>query len=396
MSELTKPQMSASRRGFLFLSVSVLSLLSGATGVAYASPPLWIELDVQSENMLIPGGRFALPVSSTFQSVLSQGLGGGLNLSHGYAQAGKVSFQPENSAWSFSANVRYGRARGKFGVHRSQPIDETSFVSYHTTIPTYPFPYHKTRTLPAKIGADSINADASTSESHLLLDFEAGHDVGIGLLGHENKSTIGMGVRIAQFNASLNANNLQGNTDVHFESSQQVVPTNAFFPSGTRTVPWFKTWTRQRWDSFGGVSRSYHNFVGLGPSLYWDNSEPLWGATQDSGFSLDWGLNAALLFGKQKDKVQHQTTSILACYGQHCPGATPARDTTAITITHSTTVPNVGGFAGVSYRWGDFKGTAGYRADFFFGALHSDLNGEKPVTLGFTGPYASISIGIGD
>ncbi len=59
----------------------------------------------------------------------------------------------------------------------------------------------------------------------------------------------------------------------------------------------------------------------------------------------------------------------------------------------TVTIPNVGGFAGVSYRIENFKVNLGYRADFFFGAIDGGIDTRKSETLGFYGPFATISIG---
>jgi hypothetical protein len=58
-------------------------------------------------------------------------------------------------------------------------------------------------------------------------------------------------------------------------------------------------------------------------------------------------------------------------------------------------VPNVGGFAGVTYSFPNVKVSAGYRGDFFFGAMDTGFDTAKKSTIGFYGPFASIGIGIG-
>jgi len=96
-------------------------------------------------------------------------------------------------------------------------------------------------------------------------------------------------------------------------------------------------------------------------------------------------VNAALLFGRQKAKMSHHSTT--AFYNERPP----------VTRTRSrrVTVPNVGGFAGLSYRFPNAKLSAGYRADFFFGAKDGGLETRKSVDVGFYGPFATISIGLG-
>ncbi len=65
------------------------------------------------------------------------------------------------------------------------------------------------------------------------------------------------------------------------------------------------------------------------------------------------------------------------------------------TQSRRVTVPNLGGFAALSYRFTNAKLSMGYRADFFFGALDRGLDTHNSVTTGFNGPYATIAIGLG-
>ena len=59
------------------------------------------------------------------------------------------------------------------------------------------------------------------------------------------------------------------------------------------------------------------------------------------------------------------------------------------------TVPNLGGFAGLTFRVENFKMSAGYRADFFFGAMDGGIDTTQKENCGFFGPFASVSIGLG-
>ncbi len=69
------------------------------------------------------------------------------------------------------------------------------------------------------------------------------------------------------------------------------------------------------------------------------------------------------------------------------------------TVTRSrsrmVTIPNIGGFAGLSYRLQNAKFAAGYRADFFFGARDGGVETRNTTDVGFHGPYATVSIGFG-
>ncbi len=58
-------------------------------------------------------------------------------------------------------------------------------------------------------------------------------------------------------------------------------------------------------------------------------------------------------------------------------------------------MPNVGGFAGLTFRIENFKMSAGYRADFFFGAMDGGIDTARKENIGFYGPFATVSVGLG-
>ncbi len=105
-------------------------------------------------------------------------------------------------------------------------------------------------------------------------------------------------------------------------------------------------------------------------------------------------MNAALLFGRQKARFSHQS-AVDRVTGVAYPTATQAHPMATRSRSRMVTVPNIGGFAGLSYRIRNAKFAAGYRADFFFGAKDSGLDTRNTTDVGFYGPYATISIGLG-
>lgn len=58
-------------------------------------------------------------------------------------------------------------------------------------------------------------------------------------------------------------------------------------------------------------------------------------------------------------------------------------------------MPNLGGFAGVSFLYSDAKVNFGYLGDFLFGAIDGGLDTAKKETRGFYGPFATVNIGLG-
>jgi hypothetical protein len=107
-------------------------------------------------------------------------------------------------------------------------------------------------------------------------------------------------------------------------------------------------------------------------------------------------LRGALLFGRQKADVHHQSTSRYQAinYGQQRITSYPDRSPDKHR-SRSVTVPNIGAFAGLSYRIENFKISAGYRADFFFGAMDGGLDSRRTADEKFYGPFATVSIGLG-
>lgn len=175
-----------------------------------------------------------------------------------------------------------------------------------------------------------------------------------------------------------------------------------YFTNPYSTPTRIKLVSQQPYHSNATSLRATRKFHGVGPSISWNASAPFAGDAKDGELTLDWGLNAALLFGRQRTKTHHQTT------GRHHTGTLYAHPPPFRPITYqgpaqldhtrsrNIVVPNVGGFAGLSYQYADAKLSLGYRADFFIGAIDGGIDTRKDGDRGFFGPFASISIGMGD
>jgi hypothetical protein len=279
---------------------------------------------------------------------------------------GKVLFQPEASDWTFSAAIRYGRANTHQHAHEQGPSPYKYFNigANKRKIPLY--------------AAEFADAETTAAESHMLLDFQAGKDVGLGVIGRDGRSNISAGVRIAQISAKSDAT----------ASARPLV----------RHVAQYATFYQYRL-----VAEQQRSFHGIGPSLSWNASAALLGSSADAELSLDWGINGAVLFGRQKARVSHFTSG---AHITHKPrvGAVPAHFTynpiytpvhVDTTRARSITVPDLGAFAGVSVRYPNAKVSFGYRADFLFGAMDTGIDSRHAQTAGFHGPFATISIGLG-
>ena len=342
-------------------------------------PSLWIEIGGQAENISGQGEAFAPafvaanPTSSVLQPISP--IQAQKPSMFSFGEEATVSFQPEGSDWIVSAAIRYGRS----GNHKE--VDhQTNGVFYEV--------YRSGLPQGNQQGVDNFaDTQVHHKESHSILDFTAGNDVGLGMFGLDGSSILSGGVRFAQFTSNATFD-VRSRPDLQFKYQNLA---NYGHPELNIKVPFFHTY-----HATGSASRSFH---GVGPSLSWNGSAPVVGNLQDGEATFDWGANAAILFGKQKTRVRHHES------GHYVPAVilgggfqyysaydhpSGGHDT-----NRSVTVPNVGGFAGVSYRIKNAKISLGYRADFFLGAIDGGIDVRKSQTLGFMGPFAKISIGFG-
>ncbi len=343
-------------------------------------PTVWIELGGQVEQIQTQQEAF-VPPFSLMQPEISPMLPGNVQLVPGSVQKpldysfgaeGEILFQPEGSDWVFSAGIRYGRSSSSQLTHQG--------TAPHTILLLYGS-YKKYQSFAPSHGKFS-DAQTRKTEQHMVLDFEAGKDVGLGMFGRNGSSLVSAGVRIAQFHSGLNATLGSGPDPFQY---------NYY---GPLKFPTFEPHT------FLGKVQATRSFQGLGPSISWDASAPVAGSTDTAELTIDWGVNAALLFGRQKARTQHQTTAFykpahfhgnpynlqLTVY-QHGPYPS--------TRSRSVTVPNIGGMLGMSLRFPNAKISLGYRADFFFGAMDGGIGTAHKENVGFYGPFASVSVGLG-
>jgi hypothetical protein len=266
----------------------------------------------------------------------------------GYDFEGVASVHPDGSDWTFSASVRYGRAQ-----HGPRNTHDQAYGTGGNRLTSYAF----------------LNATQQSHTTHAIIDFAAGKDMGLGLLG-SGLSTIHFGMRAAQLNEKATG---------HF---------SAFTSAPAKYSP-------------GKISHKAdalfaRSFTGAGPSVSWDQAAPLIGSESD-GLTFDWGANAAILVGRQKAHLSLDTVDARYA-GKYQYTKIPiiiAQSTTAPQRDRTVVVPNLGGFAGVSWRLPRGKISMGYRADFFFGAIDGGIETAHQNTTGFYGPFASVSIGLG-
>ncbi len=385
MSELINTRASNNFRWQLFTTVSAFALgMAGATDASASEtlpPTVWVELGGQLEQMDANQELFAPPFT-TDSDVPAPETISPLSLEHGprrsFGGEASLSVMPQGTQWVFSVSARYGRSNSHKTLHQqSYPAAIDNGLGFQS------FP----------LAAQFVDAKTKHSESHAILDFQVGKDVGLGLFGRSGSSTLNLGVRFAQF-VSRSHISINENPDWHFE------PKYLSYPSLGLTH--FRAGYKQPFHSYAGNFDASRSFTGLGPSLSWKNQTPIFG-DDDRSVALDWGINAALLFGRQKAHTHHQTTEVYHSGNLHNFKPYPSSATTVyrnpVTPDHirskSVIVPNLGGFAGVSFHYDAAKVSFGYRADFFFGAMDGGIDTRKTYDRDFYGPFATISIGLG-
>src|SRR6185437_13109771 len=301
---------------------------------------------------------------------------------YAFGAEGKITLQPEGSDWKLSAGIRYGRSNAARHKHRQI---SAAPVPYDVTFTLFGYPH---RYEGSKYLSSAALADVNTtiSQSHVVLDFQAGKDVGLGLFGRNASSTINAGVRFASF-----VTHSHGFITARPEINDQTIIVTAFL--GLLHIPII----RPTFHQYTMTIDAGRSFRGLGPTLSWDASAALIGDKETGELTLDWGVNGALLFGRQKAKIEHTTNAYHQVAEKYVTNPYPqtAHVHNQATRSRSAVIPNIGGFAGFSVKYPNLGVSIGYRADFFFGAMDvgSDVRATRDV--GFHGPFATVSIGLG-
>jgi hypothetical protein len=378
MSELvnTKRQHENFRRQLL-ATVSALALTTFiSTHDAKADdnadrPVVWIELGGQLDRIEDGQEAFAPPFfgSAATPAILAPMIDAQKQPSHSVGEYGKITFEPTGSNWLVSASIRYGRASSVKHLH------------YETARQTVPVTFGGV--VHSSLRNNELgDGQGGTRESHLVVDFQAGKDVGLGLFGAKGMSVFSAGVRFAQFTSG---------SDVTLHACPTYV-------SSVISSPGRFTFRYHHFHTNTAIIQSRRSVHAIGPSLSWDASQPVMGDSSSMTVALDWGVNGAILFGRQHAQTHHQTAGY---YFKGAIVANPKYHTTYVNppVDHSrvrtVTIPNVGAFAGVTFRYASAKVSFGYRGDFFFNAMDTSWDTQKSTTVGFYGPFASVSIGLG-
>jgi hypothetical protein len=360
-------------RWHLLSTVSAVTLwtLAGA-GTAGAEdsgrPTVWIELGGQLER--VDGGLSPFApafLTSQPRPAVEQTSPLAFQRPPRYSNGaeGKITFAPEGSDWVMSASLRYGRSNRDRRVHEEMQSKKPGVFGAY------------------KYGQLYADSRVKNAESHLISDFQVGRDVGIGVVGPSGHSELQLGLRFAQFTTKSDA--AINELPVYFGSH--------YWNLGARDI---FLQNQQVHRLVGNADRS---FRGIGPAVSWEGDAKLVGGTDTAKVTVDWGVNAAVLFGRQKsqgtqdldEKYYKTTVNNFQLYYD----SDRYQHHTPFNRSRSVVVPNVGGFAALSFRYDNAKVTLGYRGDFFFNAMDGGALTRDTRDRSFHGPFATIAIGLG-
>jgi len=402
MSELIQKNKNYDFRWKLLAEASMLALMGcvaamPANAEEIEQPTVWIELGGQLSHWQSSQETYAPSFVALTPSNLSPPQTLTKPPRYGIGESAALILQPKGSDWIFSASVFYGRSSNSKHVRQqSHPGYYTGYSRFrrnangniveHTNLkPNFP------------IAARFTDAATKQSESHTIVDFQAGKDLGIGLFGGSSSSSMNVGVRFAQFTSKASIA-LKEDPDWQFKPEITGFHTSyATYYGGYFTFGRTNQVIHQPYHSFAGVLRASRSFSGLGPTISWKSSELFAGNSDSAELTFDWGVNAALLFGRQKARTHHQTSDRYSPGGYYGAPRTTLYDVDHPSAARSrgVVVPNLGGFAGLSFKYAEAKVSFGYRADFFFGAMDGGIDARHTGDVGFYGPFATLSVGLG-
>lgn len=398
-------------RANLLVTVSAVALLAYSFGMGDVraadddadGPPLWIELGGQLSELNDAQQPTPLPFVPSFAAGRSP-LSAQKPPRFGFDEEAGITYQPEDSDWVISGGVRFGRA----SVTRHQHIQTGNKAVYAAPFTIYGFKLGGISYYPSQHVkfADTVS---SQNETHSIIDFQIGKDVGIGMFG---SSVLSGGLRFAQF-TSKSAVTMHAEPDVQYPDPGIITNFAGKYQFHNAHV---------RFHDYAQTASRNENFRGFGPKIDWKASTPIAG-TSNTTLAIDWGANFSLLFGRQKMSERHRTkiqsyyltnmqfgfektgkvhpvvfeNSALACGALpvHCPATAQHTNVGGASRMRSVLVPDFGGFAGISFRYASAKVSFGYRADFFLDAMDGGIATRKEENVGFQGPFATISMGLG-
>jgi iron complex outermembrane recepter protein len=218
----------------------------------------------------------------------------------------------------------------------------------------------------------------------LIVDFAIGKDVGLGaaLVG-DGSSSLSAGLRYAEITSNVHGD-MRAVPDM-------MLPEDAWQKYDTTFHQYIGSFDADR------------SFEGVGPTLSWDASMPLWRAGDSGGhLNLEWAATGGALFGKQKATIAGMAGSDYFSGPYPSKGfvvdSLPEPAQTPLDIAprdKSATVPVLDLSLGLSFEVPGVKLSTGYRWERYFDAIDGGFTEHQSYDRTIDGPYFRVAIGLG-
>ena len=347
--------------------------------------PLTVELGGQVQRQDAPYEAFAPPSFAGVSDALNttdeiQNR----DLDWGDGRSVRLTWRPDNSPWSVSAGMRYGRTNG--GDHRQH----TDVIIDPNTCAFPPGPIANLLCDPASpkysVSASHYpvvsfsDVSARDDEDHEIIDFAVGYDVGLG--SAFSRSQLSAGIRRASFESST--------LFTGRALDDWVIPPGWFFLTSTVIES-------------RAELRANREFEGVGPTLSWDAAIPLLGNDRTGHLELDWSVTGGVLFGDRDTQVIGDDLLRTAGANFGSDGlsfpiptvGTPIETAFDESRSDSATVPVADVSLGLAYEAGRVRVGAGYRWERYFDVLDVGFDEAKEGDRTLDGPYFKLAIGFG-
>jgi outer membrane receptor protein involved in Fe transport len=297
----------------------------------------------------------------------------------------KVTYRP-GGPWTVAAGVRFGKTNGhaKVAGERETPeicviADPDYCANYLATNPKYEF-------LSSFSMTDRADVAVIDRETHSIIDFEVGHDLGLGAA----TSRLAVGIRYA---------NLESKTAARLYGVPDWEVLEGFYVPGYPVTHSFQ-------DIHADARRE---FTGMGPVVTWDAALPILDLEADGRLDLEWSLTGGVLFGERDTDIttrytieEYSAAGDTFLYvltgstaGSILPTTTISPDPVRTQRNSDIMAPVAQIGLGLSYSVGPFKAGAGYRWERYFNALDGGFQSEEDADRTIDGPYFKIAVGFG-
>ena len=285
----------------------------------------------------------------------------------------KIAFRPQAGPWQVAARARFGRTNGVAETWRYEFTQGPYNDKYQATNPG----------LRLDDGRSGGLSETHDQEKHTLVDFQVGRDLGLGLFGEDERSTVSLGLRYAQFETTS-------------RTSLVGIP-EYVFPTG-----YVDSFSPVIWNEYDSRFSRTGEFRGTGPMVSWEASKRLFQIGDFGRANLDWSLTGGMLFGKQETSLEGDTRARYFAVGEFFRaldsfGPTTVNETQLEprTATRDVEVPFFGASLGLSYEIDRFKVGAGYSWERFSDVFDGGIAEARDVDRTIQGPYFRLSVGFG-